>query len=100
MHIITRGLQPKEALEVLTKAIKRENATKLDLFGGEKNEFPLLPTSLENLLLGKDPGAVRGERCSLFLALRCFGDVLTKTLLYDGLDDVLKKPKHPAFDAY
>ena len=55
MHIITGGLQPKEALEVLTKAVKRENATKLDLFGGEKNEFPLLPTSLENLLLGKDP---------------------------------------------
>ena len=55
MHIITGGLlKPKEALEVL----KRENATKLDLFGGEKNEFPLLPTSLENLLLGKDPGAI------------------------------------------
>ena len=72
MHIITGGLQPKEALEVLTKAVKRENATKLNLFVGEKNEFPLLPTSLENLLLGKDPGAVRGKRCKLFLALRCF----------------------------
>ena len=87
-------------MEALTKVVKRENATKLDLFGGEKNKFTLLPTSLENLLLGKVPGAVRGERCSLFLALRCLGDVLTKTLPYDGLDDVLKKPKHPAFDAY
>ena len=60
---------------MLTKAVKRENATKLDLFVGEKNEFPLLPTSLENLLLGKVPGAVRGERCSLFLALRCLGKI-------------------------
>ena len=85
---------------MLTKAVKRENATKLDLFGGEKNEFPLLPTSLENLLLGKDPGAVRGEQCSLFLALRFLGDVLTKTLPYDVLDDVLKKPKHRAYEAY
>ena len=84
---------------MLTKAVKRENATKLDLFGGEKNEFPLLPTSLENLLLGKDPGAVRGERCSLFLALRCLGDVLTKTLPSDGLDNDLKKPKQCASDA-
>ena len=82
---------------MLTKAVKRENATKLDLFGGEKNEFPLLPTSLENLLLGKDPGAVRGERCSLFLALQCLGDVLTKTLLYDVFEDALKKPKHRAY---
>ena len=72
MHIIRGGLQPKEALEVLTKAVKRENATKLDLFGGEKNEFPLLPTSLENLLLGKDPGAVRGERCPI-LSYPCSG---------------------------
>ena len=81
---------------MLTRAVKRENATKLDLFGGEKNEFPLLPSSLENLLLGKDPGAVRGERCSLFLALRCLDAVLP----YDVLDDVLNKPKHRACDAY
>ena len=51
MHIITRGLQPKEALEVLTKAVKRENATKLDLFGGEKNEFP--PQALRTFRWGR-----------------------------------------------
>ena len=85
---------------MLTNAVKREKAIKLDLFGGEKNEFPLLPTSLKNLLLGKDPGAVRGERCSLFLALRCLGDVLTKTLPYNVFGDVLKKPKHRAYDAH
>ena len=59
------GTKPKKALEVLTKAVKRENAAKLDLFGGEKNEFPLMPTSLEKLLLGKDPGAVKKVAASI-----------------------------------
>ena len=35
-----------------------------------------------------------------FLTMQCLGDVLTKTLPYDVLDDVLKKPKHRAYDAY
>ena len=29
-----------------------------------------------------------------YLTMRCLGDVLTKTLPYDVLDDVLKMPKH------
>ena len=32
--------------------------------------------------------------------MQCLGDVLTKTLPYNVLDDVLKKPKHRAYDAY
>ena len=43
---------------------------------------------------------VRGGRCSIFLTTQCLGDVLTKTLPYDVLDDYLKKPKHCASDAY
>ena len=35
-----------------------------------------------------------------FLTMRCLGDVLTKILPYEVLDDVLKKPKHRAYDAY
>ena len=32
--------------------------------------------------------------------MQCLGDVLTKTLPYNVLDDVLKKPKHRACNAY
>ena len=41
------------------------------------------------------------KRCDVyqFLTMRYSGDVLTKTLPYDVLDDVLKKPKHRAYDA-
>ena len=42
------------------------------------------------------------QRCDVyqFLTMRCLGDVLTKTLPCDVLDDVLKKPKHGAYNAY
>ena len=32
--------------------------------------------------------------------MRCLGDVLTKTLPYDVVGDVLKKPKHRAYDVF
>ena len=37
---------------------------------------------------------------AMFLTMRRLGDVLTKTLLYDVLDDVLKRPKPRAYNAY
>ena len=42
------------------------------------------------------------KRCDVyqFLTMRCFGDVLTKTLPSDVFNDVLKKPKHRDYDAY
>ena len=39
-------------------------------------------------------------RDAMFLTMQCLGDVLTNPLLYDVLDDVLKKPKHCACNAY
>ena len=43
---------------------------------------------------------VRGGRCLPFLNNAMLRRCLTKTLPYDVLDDVFKKPKHRAYDAW